>query len=258
MSNIAKRQQDPLVPFEGRSPERDRMNQALARLGPGPASSPPRRDPARLIFALDLTSSRERSLNQARIATAAMFDAVTAIGAVQVRMIYYRGDGECQISAWHADPEILSQTMRRLSCEAGGTQIARVLRIVLAQPEKISAVVFIGDHCEDDSDALEDLARELGRRSRPLYIFHECADRDPRSLQAKPVFKSMAAASGGIYVEFKPDSGGVLRELLSSVAAFSAGGKQGLTQIQPAATPQARQLQNRLLLAAGGTDEKGK
>jgi hypothetical protein len=36
--------------------------------------------------------------------------------------------------------------MRRLSCETGGTQIARVLRLALAETETVSGVVFIGDH----------------------------------------------------------------------------------------------------------------
>jgi hypothetical protein len=231
------------------------MNEALALLKkqkPATPLMPVRRDPARLIFALDLTGSREHSLQQARIATAGMFEATTSIGPVQVQLVYYRGVRECQASDWQTDPRILSQWMWGLRCEGGETQIARVLRFALAAPGKISAVVFIGDHCEDNPATLHDLARGLGQRSRPIFVFHECADHDPRSLAAKPVFKHMAEASGGIYVEFKPDSAAVLRELLSSIAAFSAAGTEGIQLIAPPQTLPARLLQSGLLLLGSG------
>jgi len=205
----------------------------------------------RLIFALDLTGSREASLEHARIATAAMFDALKMIGVIAVKLIYYRSTDECRASAWHGDPEALSRMMRTLTCETGETQIARVLQAALDEKEPIDGVVFVGDHCEDNPDELLGLAARLGKRSVPLFIFHECADNDERSLKAKRVFKRMARASGGLYVEFKPDSGAVLREMLSSVAAFSAAGSEGVKQVTAARTPEARQLQARLMLGPG-------
>jgi len=228
------------------------MNEALARLDR--ANVKQASNSGRLIFALDLTGSREHSLYQARIATAAMLDTIKAIGAVAVKLIYYRGSRECRASPWHDDPGILSHSMRRISCETGETQIARVLRLALAEEEKISGVVFIGDHCEDDPARLRELAQALGQRSIPLFVFHECADHDGRSLEAKPVFKSMAAASGGVYVEFKPDSGAVLREMLSNIAAFSAAGVEGVKRVAVPKTLPAQQLQGRLLLLGPGTN----
>jgi hypothetical protein len=138
--------------------------------------------------------------------------------------------------------------MQGLRCEGGSTQIARLMRLALSEIEPLDGLVFIGDHCEEQAAELAKLAESLGKRKVPLFIFHECADHDARSLEAKPLFKRLASLTGGVYCEFKPSSGAVLRELLSSLAAFSAAGKRGLAQIQPAATPQARQLQDRLLL----------
>jgi len=195
--------------------ERQRMNEALARLGQANARHPAQRG-GRLIFGLDLTSSRKESLQQARIATAAMFDTIKAVGSVAVKLIYYRGKDECRASKWHDDPRVLSESMRQLSCEAGATQIARLLHLALAEKEKIAGVVFVGDQCEDDPDELRALAQTFGQRSIPLFVFHECSDWDQRSLAAKPVFKEMAAASGGVYCEFKPDSGAVLREIFGT------------------------------------------
>lgn len=216
------------------------------------------RPPARLIVGLDLTQSREHSLEHARIATAAMFDAIKSIGAVAVKLVYYRGM-KCRASEWHDDPGVLSELMGQLSCESGYTKIARLLRLALDEPYKISGIVFVGDHCEDDPDELMGLAHALGQRSVPMWLFHECSDQDPRSMDAKPLFTRMAEASGGVYVEFKTDSGAVLREVLSSVAAFAAGGVAGVKQVAAAKTPEARQLQGWLLLLgpAGGNGEQG-
>src|ERR1700685_745770 len=105
-------------------------------------------------------------------------------------------------TVWENDPAVVSRAMQKLSCEAGNTQIARVLRLALAEKEPVSGLVYVGDHCEDDGGELRELAASLGARSVPVFVFHECADDDRRSLKAKPVFKRMAEASGGVYVEF--------------------------------------------------------
>jgi len=243
---------------KGLSPERRLMKEALARLDRVRTDSTPPPQMARLAFVLDLTGSRSASLQKARIATAAMFDTIRAIGSVAVKMIYFRGARECKASAWESDPAVVSRTMQQLSCATGATQIGRALRQVLIESETPAAVVFIGDHCEDDPRELVALSAELGKRNAPLYVFHECGDDDARSLAAQPVFTRVAEASGGVYCEFRPDAGDVLRELLSSVAAFSSAGKEGVTQIGRAATPQARQLQDRLLLGDGSNDSKRK
>jgi hypothetical protein len=228
------------------TPAGRKIDAALAKLGLAEKAVARRR--GHLMFGLDLTGSREASLDTARIATAAMFDAIKTIGSVAVKLVYYRGTHECRAAAWHDDPAAVSRVMQRLSCEGGNTQIARVLRLALAETEHLDGVIFIGDHCEETAADLTKLAEALGNRSIPLFLFHECADSNAPSLEAKPLFKRLASLSGGIYHEFKPSSGAVLRELLSSVAAFSSAGKDGVAQMGRAATPQGRQFQERLLL----------
>jgi len=234
---------------DGGSVERRLMNEALARLGPVDLNIGAGRA-GRLIFGLDLTGSRAQSLKRARIATAAMFDTIKTMGKLAVKLIYFRGANELRASAWHDDPAVLSESMRQLSCRTGETQIARLLRAVLAETERISGVVFVGDHCEDDPGEVVALAESLGKRSMPLFLFHEIADHDGRSLEARPVFERMAEVSGGVYVEFRPDSGAVLHEMLANVAALAAAGLEGVKQVALIKTPEARQLQTRLLLAA--------
>ena len=232
--------------------ERRLMNQALAQLGH--AEKQPNEDGSsgRIIVGLDLTSSREASLHQARIATAAMFGTIKAIGSLAVKLIYYRGNWECKAGDWHTDPAIVSQHMLGLSCVGGNTQIAKMLRFVLAEKQRISGVVFVGDHCEDRPKELRKLAQALGERFIPLFMFHECAGDDPRWMRAKPIFEDMASASGGAYVQFSPDnSGAVLKELLSSVAAFSDAGAEGVERMALPKTSEALELRGRLLLGSG-------
>ncbi len=198
------------------SAERQLMNKMLETLGLVDEKDN-EDDPygGRLIFGLDLTGSRQASLLQARRATASMLEAIKEIGTVAVKLIYYRGDSECRASEWHDDPDVLSASMARLTCQTGYTQIARLLQLALAEKHKVSGVVFIEETiCEDDAQMLLGLAERLGKTSIPLYVFHECSDFDHRSLKAQPVFKKMANVSGGVYCEFKPDSGAALRELL--------------------------------------------
>ena len=225
------------------------MNAAMERLGLGNRKhGRAMAATGRLIVALDLTSSRVESLRQAQKATAAMFAAIKAVGAMAVKLTYYRGDHECRAGAWHDDAEAVTGAMLSLCCKAGNTQIARVLKLALAEKEKLSGVVFIGDHCEDNPEELLNLAATLGKRSIPLFIFHEIVDYDSRALDARPVFERMAKLSGGVYSEFRPDSGAVMRELLATVAAFSVAGSEGVKRVAAPVTAPARQLQTSLLM----------
>ena len=230
--------------------ERRLMSAALAELG-NPEERCIASRAGRLVFGLDLTGSREAGLKQARIATAAMFDAIRTFGKIEMKLVYYRGTNECRESQWCAEAEALRRSMLKLSCERGNTQIAKLLRLVARQPEKLSAVVFVGDHCEEDPEELLGLAETLRGKAIPLFVFHECDDHDQWSMRAKPIFKRLAEITSGLYVEFKPESGTVLQELLSGIAAFSARGIEGVKRLALPVTREEKELRSRLLLALG-------
>lgn len=235
----------------GQSLERQRMQQALARLETVSLSRTVNREPAAsLAFILDLTASRDETLPLAREATTGMFGAVKEIGEIAVKMFYFRGYNECKAGRWEDDPEVVSRSMQRLSCSGGNTQIVRALNSVLADARKPSAVVYIGDHCEDDPTKITALALEFGERRIPVFVFHECRDGDRKCQKAQPTFRRLAELSGGAYSEFRLDSGDAMRELLANVAAFSAAGAEGLKQVPAPQTSAGRQLQERLLLLA--------
>jgi len=242
--NITKKSAESRpVPNADLGIERQAMNDALARFGIGYDPTPQVRASGHLLFGLDLTQSREPTLEQARIGTAAMFDAIAGIGNVSVKLAWYRGRYECEKSQWYDDPGILCRSMLSLSCQAGGTKIIRLLRLALEEETKLSGMVFIGDHCEEDKGELLELAKTLGRKSIPLFIFHESVNSDAR--RARGQFKKMAKLSGGAYMEFKPDSGTVLREALTTLAAFAVG---GMERIALPRTAEALNLQGQLRL----------
>lgn len=251
MSNQIEKQQSREEAIEI---ERRLMMKALARRDPAAKANAT----GRLIFAIDLTRSRKAALKQARIATAAMFETISSIGGITIKLAYFRGGDQCRATRGFLDAAVLSRSMLELSCEAGPTQIASVLRLALAEPSEISGVVFIGDQCEEKPEVLIELAVQLGLRSLPLFIFHECSDTNKASVEVKPLFKRMAEASRGIYVEFAPDSGTVLNELLAGIGAFSAAGKDGLRQLEPPRSSEAKRLRERLLLGPSSAPNDNK
>src|SRR5499426_2572087 len=73
----------------------------------------------RLIFAMDATMSRQPTWDLALGLQADMFQAVKAIGGLDVQLVYFRGFNECQASKWVSDPVALAKLMRNVSCQGG-------------------------------------------------------------------------------------------------------------------------------------------
>ena len=92
-----------------------------------------------------------------------------------------------------------------------------------AHADKIGALVFVGDAIEEDIDELGHLAGELGLLGLPCFMFHE--GHDPVAGKA---FRQIARLSGGAYCPFDANSARQLRELLTAVAVYAAGGRRAL------------------------------
>ena len=113
-----------------------------------------------LIFALDATASRERTWDIAARLQALMFREAAIIGGLDVQLTFFRGmdgfGGECRASTWVSDPMVLAKLMAKIRCDAGETQIGKVLTHALreANQRKINAVVFVGDCCEEFETSL--------------------------------------------------------------------------------------------------------
>ena len=179
----------------------------------------------RLIFALDATASREPTWDRASHIQAQMFSETAALGGLEIQLVYYRGFGECKAGPWVHTPDALLRYMTGVFCLAGQTQIAKVLKHALHESEKkaVAALVFVGDCVEEDIDQLGHLAGQLGLRGVPCFMFHEGNEPTARS-----AFQQIARLTGGAYCPFDANSAQQLRDLLSAVAVFAAGGRRAL------------------------------
>jgi hypothetical protein len=158
-----------------------------------------------------------------------MFSETAALGTLAVQLAFYRGFGEFKATPFETDSDGLLRRMTRVYCLGGHTQIAKVLRHALSENgrEKVNALVFVGDCCEESIDELCHLAGELGLHGVPAFMFHEGADG-----QAERAFRQIARLSGGAYCNFDASSARLLRDLLSAVAVFAVGGRPALEHHQ--------------------------
>jgi len=183
----------------------------------------------RLIFSLDATASRQRTWNKAMSLQNDMFTNTSGIGKLDVQLAYYRGFDECRASKWLRNADQVIGMMRKVSCQAGTTQIHRLLKHALAEARQspVQALVFIGDCVEEDVDQLGNLAGQCRLLSMPVFIFQEGDDR-----QAHNAFRQVSSLSGGAHCRFDQSSASTLGNLLNAVAAYAAGGKQALLQLK--------------------------
>jgi hypothetical protein len=180
---------------------------------------------SRLVFALDATASRQHTWDQASQLQAEMFVSTQSLGGLQVQLSYFRGLGEFFSSTWHTDSDRLLHQMSGIYCQAGMTQIERLLRHTIDEnrQQKLRGVIYIGDAMEENLDVLCQLAGQLGMLKVPLFIFQE--RQDP---VARRAFVEMARLSGGAYCQFDGASAEQLRDLLKAVAIYATGGLQAL------------------------------
>jgi hypothetical protein len=189
--------------------------------------APPRTDGARgrLIFALDATASRQPTWDRAAHVQGQMFVEADRLGGLDVQLVYYRGFAECRASRWVAKPADLLQLMAGVTCAAGHTQIARVLRHAHkeSREHRLHALVFVGDCCEEGVDELGHLAGQLGLQGVKAFMFREGND-----AEAERAFAEIARLTGGAHCRFDASAPDELRQLLGAVAAYAAGGRQAL------------------------------
>ena len=180
----------------------------------------------RLIFAMDATASREPTWDRACHLQAEMFKETEGLGGLEVQLVFYRGFGECKASSWVTSPAELVRRMTAVRCLGGQTQIRKVLKHAIRETQKkkkVNALVFVGDCMEEDVDAVCHQAGQLGLLGVPAFLFQE--GREPIAERA---FRQIARLTNGAYCSFDASSAQQLRELLSAVAVFAAGGRTAL------------------------------
>lgn len=182
-------------------------------------------DRGRLVFAMDATMSRQPTWDRALAIQSEMFGETQKIGGLDVQLIYFRGFNECRASKWVSEPEALARLMTTVQCHGGYTQIGRVLKHVKkeAQAVKINAAVYVGDAMEENIDALCKTAGEIGLLGVPVFLFQEGSD-----AAVETAFRELARLTRGAYFRLDAASAKMLRDLLTAVAVYAAGGRAAL------------------------------
>ena len=206
----------------------DEVTDFLAKMkamGPAPGA---RGERGRLIFAMDATMSRQPAWDRALQIQAEMFAETAKVGGLDVQLVYFRGFGECRSSKWVSDPTALARLMTGMECRGGHTQIGKVLAHIRkeAAERKVNAVVYVGDCMEESIDELCARAGEIGILGVPIFMFQ-----DGREPVAEQAFREIARLTKGAYCRFDHGSARQLRELLSAVAVYAAGGRQALADL---------------------------
>ena len=198
---------------------------------------------ARLIFSVDATASRQATWDVASQLQTEMFFSTQTLSRLNVQLCYFRGFGEFFSSNWQGNPEEIARIMSGIHCEAGITQLERLLRHGIKENEKqkIKCVVYIGDAMEENIDVLAQLAGQLGLLNVPLFMFQEGGD--PVARQA---FMDMSRLSGGAYSQFDSASAEQLKDLLKAVAIYAAGGLKALENFSKTSNKNVKLLEQQL------------
>ncbi len=215
----------PTAPSKTPAANDDDVQSFIAKVGAMPPVRKQTGKRGRLFFAMDATMSRQPTWDRALTIQSEMFSETQKIGGLDVQLVYFRGFNQCRASKWVGEPERLAQLMTKVQCQGGSTQIGRVLTHLKgeAQAVKVNAAVFVGDAMEENIDALCRTAGEIAILGVPLFMFQEGHDS-----AVETAFRELARLTRGAYFRLDAASAKMLRELLTAVAVYAAGGRQAL------------------------------
>jgi hypothetical protein len=231
--------EDPPKPPAQR--QRAEIDAFLRQVAAAPVAARP--PAARLVFALDATASRQPTWDRACHIQAEMFAAVASLGGLAIQLCYFRGFGDFHAAPWLTDAGSLVQRMTAVTCLAGTTQITRVLRHAAREVARarVNALVYVGDCMEENPETLAGLAGKLGLLGVPAFVFQE--GDDP---VARPAFQQVSQLTHGAYARFDAASAKTLRDLLTAVAVYAAGGRKALAQYADHAGGEVARLTSQL------------
>lgn len=215
------------IPTEGNQPpvEENNIDAFLAQVRSMPPPARQGEASGRLIFAMDATMSRQPTWDRALQIQGEMFQETERIGGLDVQLVYFRGFNECRASKWVSEPTALARLMTGVDCRGGHTQIGKVLSHIKAEAAKarVNAVVYVGDAMEENIDLLCGKAGEIGLLGIPIFMFQEGSD-----AAVANAYREIARLTRGAYFRLDSNSAQTLRDLLSAVAVYAAGGRKAL------------------------------
>jgi len=189
----------------------------------------PREVRPRLLFALDGTGSRARTLVAARPLTDSIVKGLP--GSLDVAVAWHSGGEAKPFTAFTRDTGTLRDIVGSIECKVGGTRLLPILKKVLKL--HVAVVVYIGD-CFEESDAeAARLAAALCRRQTRVIILHEGPPPD--------AFGVIAERSGGALLPFDRNAPDKMGNLLEAIGILAGGDIEALETVAPS-MPEARLL----------------
>ena len=182
----------------------------------------------RLIFAVDATMSRQPTWDLASEIQSDMFEVAQSIGGLAVQLVYFRGRGEFEASAWTTTPSALAARMRDVRTRSGFTQLRHVLQHAAQEAcrTKVGTLVYVGDCFEENPDIAAKEAAALALLGVPAFMFQEGDDPN-----AAAMFREVARLTKGVYSRFDAGAARQLRELLRAAAVYATGGGAALNRL---------------------------
>jgi hypothetical protein len=203
----------------------DTLRSALSHAEPPPETGTPIRP--RLVFAVDATASREAAWAAARQVTDALVKALP--GALDVALAVHGGSRVHTFTAFTNSPNRLRDQAASVTCHAGATRLLPILATTLRRPA-IKVVIYIGDVFEESLPQARTIADAMGAQATKLIILHDTSD--PAARRDTELFRDLANRTGGCVLPFDANAPGRLRDILSAVAVYAAGGEKLLRQRQ--------------------------
>ena len=170
---------------------------------------------------MDATASREPTWDQACQIQGEMFSETATLGGLEVQLVFYRGFGECRASKWAPNAKELLRLMTGVRCRGGQTQIAKVLDPHQTRVEKRRSM----------HSCLSVMPRRIStgfatRRVSSDLLASRCSCFMRRGPHSRTRVSRAGATYGGAYCRFDSASAQQLRDLLSAVAVYAAGGRE--------------------------------
>ena len=103
---------------------------------------------------------------------------------------------------------------------------AALVKCPQCKKRKVNALVYVGDCMEEQVDRLCARAGELALLGIPVFLFQEGDD-----VAAQSAFREIARLTKGAWCRFDRGSAKQLRELLTAVAVYAAGGRKALAAL---------------------------
>jgi hypothetical protein len=196
---------------------------------------------ARLVFGIDMTASRQPSIEPAKQLQDVLLR--TLPGELEVALAVHGGEEVHTFTPFTSNPQRLRDLAAGLRCRGGKTRLLEILRRALKQ-RGVRCVVYVGDMFEESSLEAAEIAGELAERNIRVIVLHDTSLRnesgDAGSYDAAgAVFGMLAERTGGALLPFDISALEELAKLLEAVAVLAVGGTEMLaTQepVMPAAT----------------------